>query len=179
MACGVTVRDDWKMHLGISIRKAFDEIVQDPLMDCFRASKESQNFMLDRIEEITMAVVKAATSDKMEKLFESVEQYKVQLKNLNDKLADAEAEKLKFSTAGTHQSVQANAVQPIVVSATNSEPQLGCPTESERIRELQQELSDALREGKESESKIKHLTETVGKLEVKLETSRLQIGKMS
>lgn len=50
--------NDPLIRLEDSFRQAMDELLKDPLMDVFRNSRESQNFMLDRAEEIVLAAVK-------------------------------------------------------------------------------------------------------------------------
>ena len=57
--------DILKSALSKAFSQAAENLVNDPLMSCFRSSPESQNYMMDRMEEVILEAVKLSATDQL------------------------------------------------------------------------------------------------------------------
>lgn len=78
------VISDPLLRLEDSFRQAMDELLRDPLMDCFKNSRESQNFMLDRAEEIVVAALKSSAVQLVNDLHNQLDQCQHEIKVLSE-----------------------------------------------------------------------------------------------
>ena len=84
--------DELKRALLGGFKLAIKELLNDPLMECFRASKESQEFMLDRIEEIVYGSVQKVNADVISGMKSQLDEYKDQIKQLSERHQSRSAE---------------------------------------------------------------------------------------
>lgn len=155
------------MRLEESFRHAIDELLKDPLMDVFRNSRESQNFMLDRAEEIVMAAVKNSAVQMVNDLQIQLDICQQDLKSANEmsKMTVTPSTK-SMQTAAKSQSqavlIQGADLQALTVTEPNSDELTKLRAELESVQTL------LAAETKQKEG-----------LEADLNTARSQIDELS
>jgi hypothetical protein len=134
------------LRLEDSFRQAMDELLNDPLMDCFKNSRESQNFMLDRAEEIVLVAVKNSAVQLVNDLHIQLDICQQELKAMSEAskmTAVPSSKSIMFATTITKNPSEAVLIQGAEGNQSTS------PSLQEEFESLKAQLAD---EKKEKES---------------------------
>ena len=159
--------NDPLVRLEDSFRQAMDELLKDPLMDVFRNSRESQNFMLDRAEEIVLAAVKNSAVQMVNDLQIQLEICHQDLKSLSEmsKMTATPSTK-SMQTANKNQS------QAVLIQGADLQALPVPETMEDMVAKLRLEL-ESTQNLLSAETKQKEL------LENDLKTARSQLEELS